>query len=497
MKLHTITGTGFDMVRKARGTFVEQKKELPSVKISKIEVVILGIDEGEGTVNDILTEVCKDLKIKCTSINVREAWISDQDIEKGTLVVSNYDGKDSKITIKISESVVFVRRGAIMDMTGQALTSLFETAGCFMVNDLDSMLLCDNKMATAIQLSSHNIDIPKTSIVNNRKSIEDAHLHIGGKFPAIVKTLTGTQGIGVAKVNDMESLVSVCEALWKYDAAILLQEWLDIDFDVRTMVVNNRIIGSAKRITSKEEFRSNVHLGATTKPYILKDGEKEIILAAARATGGYMIGVDHCIVKGEYKILECNGSPGIRSHFEGYDMVEWPQKNIGPKTNKEIFTMMIEYLQFEIHRRSRFKRECGYIESIMVDGIDDLIRAKMDTGNGTNATMFHVDKIDIDGDVVHWEKNKAKFKSEIIGTSKPKHISKMNERPIIELDISFANKRYENVPFGLTEEDSFSEMLVNRDLLTRFKVAVNPNKRFILSDWTGRDENVVDKKKNI
>ena len=159
------------MVRNARKTLVEQKKESSSVKKSKIEVVILGIDEGEGTVNDILTEVCKDLKIKCTSINVREAWISDQDIEKGTLVVSNYDGKDSKITIKISESVVFVRRGAIMDMTGQALTSLFETAGCFMVNDLDSMLLCDNKMATAIQLSSHNIDIPKIDFIVPSKSL--------------------------------------------------------------------------------------------------------------------------------------------------------------------------------------------------------------------------------------------------------------------------------------------------------------------------------------
>ena len=487
----------FQMVRNARNTLVEQKKESPTVKKSKIEVVILGIDEGEGTVNDILQEVCKDLNVKCTSINVQEAWISDQDIEKGTLTISNYDGDDSKENIKISEAVVFVRRGAIMNMTGQALTSLFESAGCFMVNDLESMLLCDNKMATAIQLSRYNVSIPKTSIVNNSKSIQDAHKHIGGKFPAIIKTLTGTQGIGVAKVDSMESLISVCESLWKYDAALLLQEWLDIDFDVRTMVVNNRILGSAKRITDKKEFRSNVHLGATTKPYILKDDEKEIVLSAARATGGYMVGVDHCIVKGEYKILECNGSPGIRSHFEGYDMTEWPQKHIGPKSDKEIFAMMIDYLQYELHRRSRFRKECGYIESIMVDGIGDPIRAKMDTGNGTRATMFHVDKIDIKGDVVHWEKNKYKFKSDIVGTSKPKHISKMNERPIIELDITFANKRYENVPFGLTEEDSFSEMLVNRDLLTRFKVAVNPNKRFILSDWTGRDENVIDKKKNI
>ena len=478
----------FSMVRKARGTLAEQKKESTPAKKSKIELVVLGIDEGGGTVNDILQEVCKDLDIKCTSINVQEAWISDQDIEKKTLTISNYNGKDAKEHIKTSEAVVFVRRGAIMDMAGQALTSLFESAGCFMVNDLESMLLCDNKMATAIQLSSHNISIPRTSVVNNRKSIEDAHKHIGGKFPAIVKTLTGTQGIGVAKVNDMESMVSVCEALWKYNAPILIQEWLDIDFDVRTLVVNNRIIGSAKRITSKKEFRSNVHLGAITKPYVLKDNEKEVILAAARATGGYMMGVDHCIDDGEVKILECNGSPGIRSKFEGYDMVEWPQKNIGPKSDKEIFTMMIEYMQYELHRRSRFRRECGYIESIMIDGIDDPIRAKMDTGNGTNATMFHVDKIKIDDDVVHWVKNKHKFTSKVIGTSHPKHITQMKTRPIIELDITFANKRYEGVPFGLTTEDSYSEMLVNRKLLTRLKVAVNPNKRFIISDWTARDK---------
>ena len=37
----------FQMVRNARNTLVEQKKESPTVKKSKIEVVILGIDEGE------------------------------------------------------------------------------------------------------------------------------------------------------------------------------------------------------------------------------------------------------------------------------------------------------------------------------------------------------------------------------------------------------------------------------------------------------------------
>ena len=47
-------------------------------------------------------------------------------------------------------------------------------------------------------------------MISNVKSIETAHKKIGGKFPVIIKTLTGTQGVGVSKVNDMASLVSVC-----------------------------------------------------------------------------------------------------------------------------------------------------------------------------------------------------------------------------------------------------------------------------------------------
>ena len=178
----------FKMIRKARGTLAEAKQELPKEsEKTKISVIVLGVDESEQTVNAILKDVCDDLDIKCISVNVEEAWISDQDIEKGTLTISNYDGEDSKETIKSLEAVVFVRRGAIMQMAGQALTSLFETAGCFMVNDLESMMLCDNKMATAIQLSRHNVSIPKTSIINNKKSIEDTHKRIGGKFPIIIK----------------------------------------------------------------------------------------------------------------------------------------------------------------------------------------------------------------------------------------------------------------------------------------------------------------------
>ena len=49
--------------------------------------------------------------------------------------------------------------------------------------------------------------------------------------------------------------------------------------------------------------------------------------------------------------------------------------------------------------------------------VTDRVRAKFDTGNGTHASMFHVDKIDVKGKTVKWEKDGKKFTSKLEGES--------------------------------------------------------------------------------
>ena len=85
-------------------------------------------------------------------------------------------------------------------------------------------------------------------------------------------------------------------------------------------------------------------------------------------------------------------------------------------------------------------------------------------------------------------KDFMKFENKIMGTSYPAHVGKIDERPIVHLDIRFNNKLYTDVPFGLSTKDSMSTVLINRELLTRFKVSVNPIRRFVLSDWIKRAE---------
>jgi len=456
----------------------------------KITVLILTASKSKEpeVVSGMLIDTCKELGLLCYQVVTTEAWISDNDIEKGTVAIKNYDGEEKDIVVETATSVCFVRAGSLDNEVGLALLGTLQNAGCMMINDRDGMLTCDNKMSAYTAFERNNINTPRTSLINNEKSIIDAHDRIGGKFPIIIKTLTGTQGIGVSKVNDMESMMSVIQSLWKFNAPLIIQEFLKIEFDIRTIVLNGRIVASTKRIKPEKDFRSNKHRGAKTVPYTLNDKEKSEIIAAARATGAYMVGVDHAIVDGEIFILECNGSPGLGSNFQNYDITVQPQV---PTKEENIIKFVVEYLQNPLHRRFDFNQEAGYHETIDIDGFGP-IRAKFDTGNGTRASMLIVDKIDVDGKKVKWERDGKKFTSKLIGISKPVHIGKIAERPMVHISLKFNNMVYTDVPVGLQVEDAASTFLINRDLLTRFKVSVNPNRKFVLSDWSERADNTDD-----
>ena len=332
---------------------------------SKLNCIVLGLGDEEGTFADIVGKITKKRGMKFTLINVEEAYISNADVDLGSVVFQNYDGEDSEVEISKENSIVFVRAGAIQTLTSQALVSTLGTYGFFMVNDLESMMLCDNKMSNVIALDRNNIPTPKSSVITNVKSIESAHKKIGGKFPVVIKTLTGTQGVGVSIAESKQSLVSVCQSLWKYDAQLLIQEYLPLKSDIRTLVVNGRILGSAERVKQDDkEFRNNVHLGAKTLPYKLSDEEKELVKQSARATGALYCGVDHCKVGKDFYILEINGSPGIRSHFNGYDLEDG--KSIGKINDQQVLANIIDHFIHELHRKPLFRTECGYIERITI-----------------------------------------------------------------------------------------------------------------------------------
>ena len=89
---------------------------------------------------------------------------------------------------------------------------------------------------------------------------------------------------------------------------------------------------------------------------------------------------------------------------------------------------------------------------------------------------------------VNHDGSHKKFTSKLEGTSEATRMNQVDKRPIVLIDLTFNNKFYTDVPIGLTTKDSRSTFLINRDLLTRFKVNVNPNRKFVLSSWIERSD---------
>jgi glutathione synthase/RimK-type ligase-like ATP-grasp enzyme len=165
-----------------------------------------------------IEKACEKKGFKCIVINTKHAIITGKDEDKNTLTVYNYDGKDSEHTFVGKDTVCITRAGSIEDEAGLSLISAFQNSAAFMINTRSAMLTCDNKLTTALLFEKFGIPTPKTAFISNEKNIDDALKLVGAKFPIILKTLTGTQGIGVVKVESYESLVSTIQALWNHDA---------------------------------------------------------------------------------------------------------------------------------------------------------------------------------------------------------------------------------------------------------------------------------------
>jgi len=447
-----------------------------------------------------IQNACDKKGFKCVIINTKHAIITAKDEDKNTLTVYNYDGKDSEHTFVGKDTVCITRAGSIEDEAGLSLISAFQNSSAFMLNTRAAMLTCDNKLTTALLFEKFGIPTPKTAFVSNEKNIDDALKLIGNKFPVILKTLTGTQGIGVVKVESYESLVSTVQALWNHDAEVLLQEFMEVPFDVRTFVVDNKIFASTKRIHSKEDFRSNIHRGGSAEPYKLSEEEKEIILKASRASKAYLVGVDHIIYKGKPYVLEVNGSPGTGANYKEYTYKDYysdpePGNDI---TGEKLVYRFIDWVSKRSHWDRQAASECGWLETVEIGEVG-LVRAKFDTGNGSHACALHADEILDDGKIMKWKYNGKTFSKPRHGTSKIFRANADGEepsetRPTILMDITFNGFTYKDIECGLDARPrSGSDLLICRDLMRQMNVSVNPNRTFVLS----KRLRPVDKENNI
>jgi ribosomal protein S6--L-glutamate ligase len=81
--------------------------------------------------------------------------------------------------------------------------------------------------------------------------------------------------------------------------------------DLRMVVVGGRVVATMRRRSSRGEFRSNMHRGATAEAVEPSQAYRKTAIAAARILGLEIAGVDVLETTRGPVLLEVNGSPGL------------------------------------------------------------------------------------------------------------------------------------------------------------------------------------------
>lgn len=208
---------------------------------------------------------------------------------------------------------VIPRIGASVTFYGTAVLRQFEMMGVWPLNESVAITRARDKLRSLQLLARKGLGLPVTGFANSPSNINDLINMVGGT-PLVIKLLEGTQGIGVVLAETREAAESTIEAFMGIKVNIMVQEYIKEaeGADIRCIVVGDKVVASMMRRAKAGDFRSNLHRGGTASRVKITTEERSTALAAAKAVGLNVAGVDIVRSKRGPVVLEVNASPGLK-----------------------------------------------------------------------------------------------------------------------------------------------------------------------------------------
>lgn len=227
---------------------------------------------------------------------------------------------------------VIPRIGASVTFYGTAVIRQFETMGVYAVNESIAISRSRDKLRSMQILSRRGIGMPVTGFASRPDDVKDLLDMVGGA-PVVIKLLEGTQGIGVVLAETRKAAESVIEAFMGLKANIMVQEFIKEagGADIRCFVIGDKVIAAMKRQGAEGEFRSNLHRGGSASLVKITPHERKTAIAAAKAMGLSVAGVDLLRSERGPLVMEVNSSPGL--------------EGIEAATGKDVAGMIIEFIE--------------------------------------------------------------------------------------------------------------------------------------------------------
>lgn len=194
------------------------------------------------------------------------------------------------------------------------LSYLLEKAGLRLFNSAKAVELCDDKMTTAVALAGEGVPMPRTvagllcfdAAAEIPLSLyERVEQELG--YPFVFKTSYGSLGKGVSLVHDREEFAAL-ETKYKCTPH-LYQEFVAASSgkDVRVLVIGGAVACAMER-RSAGDFRSNLELGGTAKPYDVPPRLATLCVKIADALGLDYCGIDLLEDGEKYLLCEVNSN---------------------------------------------------------------------------------------------------------------------------------------------------------------------------------------------
>lgn len=131
---------------------------------------------------------------------------------------------------------------------------LFQKNTTTFYNKIETIFVCKNKAYQYIKLAQNKLPIPKTVITYDITNLQSSIDLVNG-FPLIIKTNHGERGIGVIKIDSFDGLLSTLDLLKNQNIPHVIQEYIDMDYYVRTVFVGEKELGTIRYDIPKNDFR--------------------------------------------------------------------------------------------------------------------------------------------------------------------------------------------------------------------------------------------------
>ena len=225
---------------------------------------------------------------------------------------------------------------------GCAITRQFESMDIRVLNAAEPIKRSRDKLLASQLFVRHGLSMPVTGFASSPLDTKDLIKMVGGA-PLILKLLEGAQGRGVVLAETQKAAESVINAMKSLNANLLVQEFVKEagGKDLRCFVIGNKVVSAIERTAAVGDFRSNIHQGGSAQAVRIRPEERKLAVAATRALGLDVAGVD--IIRSERGplLLEVNSSPGL--------------EGIETATGKDLAGQMIQ----EVERKLGWVRSCS------------------------------------------------------------------------------------------------------------------------------------------